>query len=117
MVEGEAGERAEMRHAKTLVCNQVTGAVRIVLVCGQLLQPFESALQRLAHLRAHAHTHAHISVISDTAPTKTILLSHLCQRRIKEREENWTLGVSLCQTPPYIQLLICVSLLVCTQRG
>lgn len=67
--------------------------------------------------RARAYTHAHISVISDTAPTKTILLSHLCQRRIKEREENWTLGVSLCQTPPYIPLLICVSLLVCTQRG
>lgn len=54
---GEAGERAEMRHAKTLVCNQVTGAVRIVLVCGQLLQPFKSALQRLAHLRAHGCAH------------------------------------------------------------
>lgn len=42
---GGEEEESQMRHTKTLVCNQVAGAVRIVVVYRWLPQPFRSTLQ------------------------------------------------------------------------
>lgn len=53
LIREEAEDKAGMRHTKTLVCNQVTGAVRIVVVCRQLLQSSQSAPQCLTHTRRH----------------------------------------------------------------
>lgn len=53
-----AEDKREVRHTKTLVCNQVTGAVRIV-VCRQLPQTSKSALRCLSHTHAHIHDQRH----------------------------------------------------------
>lgn len=76
-----AEDKREMRHTKTLVCNQVTGAVRIVVVFRQLPQTSKSALRCLTHMHAY--------VISDTTQTTEILLPPLSYERI-------TLFMSLC---------------------
>lgn len=87
LIREEAEDKAGMRHTKTLVCNQVTGAVRIVVVCRQLPQSSQSAPQCLTRMQTY--------LISDTTRTTAILLLPLSQR-IKERNKL----PFLCQLVP-----------------
>lgn len=88
-----------MRHTKTLVCNQVVGAVRTV-VCRRLPQPFQSCTA-VSHKRA-VHT---------TQSTGTTTPTIVCEK-IEVQEKDCHFHVSLCRRASYIQLLIHVTLSV-----
>lgn len=102
LISGEE-EKREMRHIKTLVCNQVAGAVRIVVVCRRLPQPFRSTLQ------CHTHTH-----ISDTTQTTALLLPPLSERKEKKQI---TIFMSVCAEELHISSYWSMSHFRVQQRG